>query len=153
MRKLQILSIALIFSVICISITAQEKTDSSTVEINSGSLIVRLIDFSSEEGKAMTALYDSEENYNKSIPFRAFASKITNGKVEYTFEEVPFGIYAIKCYHDENENGELDSNMLGVPTEDYGFSNNARGSFGPAKYKDAKFVFNADKQVIEINLD
>jgi uncharacterized protein (DUF2141 family) len=49
--------------------------------------------------------------------------------------------------------GELDSNFLGIPTEDYGFSNNARGTFGPADYDDAKFLFEQTEMTIEISVD
>jgi len=79
--------------------------------------------------------------------------KIENKKTEYIFEELPFGEYAIKLFHDENMNGELDSNFLGIPTEDYGFSNNVRGTFGPADYDDAKFLFEQTEMTMNISVD
>ena len=45
------------------------------------------------------------------------------------------GRYAIILFHDENGNGKLDKNALGVPTEPYGFSNNVPGFLGPPAYK------------------
>ncbi|MYE01735.1 MAG: DUF2141 domain-containing protein, partial [Alphaproteobacteria bacterium] len=41
------------------------------------------------------------------------------------------GEYAIAAFHDEDRDGDLDTNLLGMPTEGYGFSNEARGAFGP----------------------
>jgi uncharacterized protein (DUF2141 family) len=41
--------------------------------------------------------------------------------------------------HNIDGDGKLNKNMFGMPTEPYGFSNNARGSFGPAKWSNAKF--------------
>ncbi len=46
------------------------------------------------------------------------------------------GSYAVAVFHDANGNGKLDTNFLGIPTEAYGFSNDARGSFGPPDFKD-----------------
>ena len=66
---------------------------------------------------------------------------------------MPFGEYAIKLFHDENMDGELDSNFLGIPTEDHGFSNNASGTFGPADYDDAKLIFGQTEMTMEISVD
>ena len=53
----------------------------------------------------------------------------------------------MKLFHDENENGELDTGFLGIPKEDYAFSNNASGVFGPPSYDKAKFELTADLTV------
>ncbi len=63
------------------------------------------------------------------------------------FEDVPEGTYAVSVIHDENSNGDLDSNAFGMPTEPYGFSNNARGMFGPASFDDSKFSVTGDKTI------
>jgi uncharacterized protein (DUF2141 family) len=47
----------------------------------------------------------------------------------------------VSAFHDRNNNGELDKDWLGVPVEDYGASNDARGTFGPPSFEDAKFRF------------
>jgi uncharacterized protein (DUF2141 family) len=57
------------------------------------------------------------------------------------FDPIPQGTYAVACFHDENGNGKLDRNVLGIPTEGTVASNHARSTFGPPKYEDAKFVF------------
>ncbi len=56
-----------------------------------------------------------------------------------SFKSVPAGDYAVAVMHDENGNGELDSNLVGAPTEGYGFSNNAKsGMFGPPSFEKAR---------------
>ena len=53
--------------------------------------------------------------------------------------------------HDVNGNDALDSNIVGMPTEPYGFSNNAQGSFGPPAWQDARFALDGDlTQVIRL---
>lgn len=51
--------------------------------------------------------------------------------------DAPPGRYAVKAYHDADDDGELDRDLLGAPSEDYGFSRDARGTFGPPDFEDA----------------
>ena len=53
------------------------------------------------------------------------------------------GTYAIKAYHDRNGNGRLDTGAFGAPVEPYGFSNDARGTFGPPPFTAATFTLPA----------
>ena len=52
---------------------------------------------------------------------------------------VPPGIWAVQAFHDENLNTVLDRNLLGLPTEGLGFSNDAKFNFGPPRWGDAAF--------------
>lgn len=65
--------------------------------------------------------------------------KISNGRYTVTFKAVHDGTYAISSFNDENGNGKLDTNFLGIPKEGTGASNNAPANFGPPKWADAKF--------------
>ena len=60
---------------------------------------------------------------------------------------LPPGKYAIRYFHDENMNGNLDTNKMGIPTEGYGFSNNAYGLFGPKPFKEWLFDLNENKKL------
>ena len=51
--------------------------------------------------------------------------------------DVPPGSWAVLAYQDENNNGELDRNLIGMPKEPYGFSRDARSKFGPPRFEDA----------------
>ena len=64
--------------------------------------------------------------------------------VTYRFE-IPAGNYAIGIFIDTNANEALDRNFLQIPTEQYGFSNNAKGRFGPPSFADA--AFNLESQL------
>ena len=68
-------------------------------------------------------------------------------------EEIPEGEYAIAVFHDENTNGKLDTNFLGIPKEQYGFSNHAKGQMKPPKFEDAKFkLTNEQNKFVTINM-
>lgn len=90
------------------------------------------------EGEIRIAMFDSKEKYTKD-PIHAIVLTADSTTVIWEEERLPFGEYAIAVYHDKNENGKIDTNLLGIPKEDYGFSNNARGRFGPASWEDSKF--------------
>lgn len=64
---------------------------------------------------------------------------------------LPQGSYAIACFHDENDNDKLDRAFSGFPTEAYGFSNDARGVFGPPDLED-QLIEHRKKQSIRIQL-
>jgi len=119
-----------------------------------GNLTIVVTRLNNDDGEVLIAVSNSRKNYESNdSAFVGVKVKIENNKAEYTFEELPFGEYAIKLFHDENMDGELDSNFLGIPTEDYGFSNNARGTFGPADYDDTKFLFEQTEMTMEITVD
>ena len=75
---------------------------------------------------------------------------IVEGKGVCQFDP-PAGTYAIVAIHDENGNGKLDKNVLGVPKEGYGASKGARGAFGP-KYDDARFDYRGGSLMMPIAL-
>jgi uncharacterized protein (DUF2141 family) len=121
---------------------------------NTGDLVVVITGLENGEGKVMVALSNSEEDYDaKDKTFRGLRLQIQSLTAIGLFENIPHGEYAIKVYHDENDNDEIDSNFIGIPTEDYGFSNNASGSFGPASWDDARFLFNSTLDTLEIELN
>jgi uncharacterized protein (DUF2141 family) len=61
------------------------------------------------------------------------------GRVIVTLHDIPPGRYAVTVYHDENANQDLDLNMLGMPKEAYGFSNDPPMLMGPPLFKDSSF--------------
>ena len=116
-------------------------------------ITVTITGLRSEKGKLYLSLYNSDEGYPKkaSAAFRLSSAPISDGKATIMLDDIPKGIYAIACYHDENNNGKLDTNFFGIPAEGTGASNNARGSWGPPKFRDAKFAVDSDvSQTIRI---
>jgi len=101
------------------------------------------------KGEVRIAMFNSEEKYTKD-PLHAVVMTVEEKECVWTLDSLPQGEYAIAVYHDKNTNGELDTNFLGIPKEDYGFSNNARRKFGPAKWGDAKFTVKGSETSIEI---
>ena len=110
-------------------------------------ITVKINNLESNKGKVYVAVYDSEGSFlNTGV--KSTMSKIIGNSCEVTFENIPNGVYAISIFHDENDNNKMDSNFLGIPKEDYGCSNNAKGFMGPPKWEDAKFELK-DKSITQ----
>lgn len=94
------------------------------------------------KGKIVAALYNSEVGFPTSAKsvFKRLSSVIKDARSVLLFENIPDGVYAVAFFHDRNDNGKLDTNFMGIPTEGTGASNNAEGFLGPPKFKDAKFT-------------
>ena len=78
--------------------------------------------------------------------FKGIVKEVEGISQNYTFDNLPEGEYALAIYQDENRNKILDKNLLGIPTEIYGFSNNARRTFSAPSFQEAKFKLNKDLQ-------
>lgn len=63
--------------------------------------------------------------------------KIAQGQATHTFDNLPSGSYAIAVIHDSKNIGKLRTNMLGIPLDGYGFSNNVMGKFSPPSFEKA----------------
>lgn len=63
-----------------------------------------------------------------------------------------YGKYGISIFHDENKNKKLDTGFLGIPKEPYGFSNDARGKFGPPHFNETLFWIQTPLQQVNIKL-
>lgn len=105
---------------------------------NTYDLEVVIKGLSNNKGKVYVGLYNSEEQFLKKA-FAGNISKIAKYEAIVTFKNVPAGQYALSAFHDKNDNGKLDTNMIGVPKEDYTVSNNAKNKFSAPKYDKAKF--------------
>ncbi|MFD1064173.1 DUF2141 domain-containing protein [Winogradskyella litorisediminis] len=109
-------------------------------------ITVHVSGLKNNKGKLLVGLYNSENQF-LSERYKDIEGKINNQKSTFVFKDIPTGIYAISFIHDKNDNGKLDTNFMGIPREDYGCSNNAKGFMGPPKWKDAKFELTDDKTI------
>lgn len=105
---------------------------------------------STAKGKISVAVCDKARflkqcAHNASVPAQA-------GETLVSLKDVPAGTWAVVAYQDENGNGELDTNILGIPKEPYGFSRDARGRFGPPGFDDAAIEIGAAPTTATVRL-
>ena len=107
----------------------------------------------SREGLVYVSLFDSAEGWMKKGVRGLRLAVPAEGPVRLRVDDLPEGRYAFSVLHDANGNGRMDKNVVGMPTEAYGFSNNAAGQFGPPKFEDAVFQVEASGAVQRIKLN
>ena len=111
-------------------------------------LKVTVVKLDSNDGVVLVSLFKDGNGYPDDAT-KAFGKEkayIVEKTATIIFKSVPPGSYALAILHDENNNKKMDKNMLGIPKEGYGFSNNASAPFGPPSYKKAGFSHTASKQ-------
>ena len=106
------------------------------------SLTVEIVGLENNKGFVIVALLDKHE---KDVSDQT--CKITDQKCTITFNDVKHDQYAIRFFHDENQNRELDTNFLGIPKEGFGFSNDAMGKFGPKDFSEWLFEVSGDTKI------
>ena len=116
---------------------------------------VKVANIKSSTGTVACALFESAAGFPAG--FLRFATNIVIMKIRDTharcdFEDIPAGTYALAVIHDETENGELDTNLLGVPTEGYGFSNDAIARLGAPSFSAASFTYDGQNLDLTISL-
>lgn len=117
-----------------------------------GDLHVEVQGINEIKGDVRLAVFNQKGQWLKQALISKSVSA-TQLSVNVLFENLPEGEYAVSVFHDLNSNGRLDSNMVGMPTEPYGFSNDAAGSFGPPSFDAAKITLNQDKKTISVRLN
>ena len=106
------------------------------------SLKVEIINLESNKGVVRVDLVDRHE---KTVIDTT--CKIADYKCTIIYKDIKNDQYAIRYYHDENTNDELDTNILGIPKEGFGFSNDAYGKFGPKDFSEWLFEVSGDTKL------
>lgn len=124
----------------------------SATPVFAADLTVNLQDIRAQSGVIKIALVDSADAWNgKAAPVQAQGGAPSGETAQYTFKDLKPGSYAVMITHDENGNGKLDSNLIGMPTEGYGFSNNPRVMRKPT-WDEARFEVSDAGAAINVDL-
>ena len=114
---------------------------------------VQILNIRNSIGTVACALFESPAGFPVEYLHSAtnvMVIKIRKSQARCDFEDIPPGKYAMAVIHDENMNGKLDTNWLGIPTEGYGFSNDAKGLLGAPSFSAASFRY--DGQNIDLTM-
>lgn len=104
--------------------------------------VIRLAAFGSSDG--FPAKHE-KATYTRVLP-------ASQGTLLFTLEKIVPGTYALAVIHDANDNGKLDTNWVGMPTEGFGASNDAPARFGPPGFEDAHVELPQDPMSITITM-
>lgn len=99
------------------------------------------------KGSIRVGIYNSSSTFpNNNEQWKGIVRKVDGKSMTIAIDLPIDGKYAIAVYHDANNNGKLDKNMFGMPTEVYGFSNNARATFSAPTFTEAQFTTKTHKE-------
>ena len=118
-------------------------------------LRVRLNGFRSNNGKPHCTLYNDPAafpSHDEKALKESAAPAIANRSAEVDFTGLAPGKYAMVCFHDENDNGKFDENVLGLPKEGYCFSNNVKPRFSAPDFNQCAFDYKGGDQGISITM-
>jgi len=108
-----------------------------------------------DKGQVFCALYSSSDGFPKKSE-KAIArvnSAISGKQAVCEFSGIAPGTYAVSVFHDENSNGKLDTNFIGIPREGVGASNGAKGHLGPPTFDAAAFHFSGGRMELKITIN
>ena len=110
---------------------------------------VKITHIENKKGKMYIGLYDKAKGFREiSKTFKKAIVPIDSKSLVHTFHNIPKGIYAISVFHDENNNRKLDTNFLGIPKENYGFSHNIKHLMRATNFNEAKFILKKNVKFI-----
>jgi uncharacterized protein (DUF2141 family) len=114
---------------------------------------VKILNIRNSTETVACALFESPEGFPDE--YLHFATnimiiKIRKSQARCDFEDIPPGTYAMAVVHDENMNGKLDANWMGIPKEGYGFSNNAKALLSTPSFTKASFTY--DGQNVDLTM-
>ena len=107
-------------------------------------LTINAVGFSGK-GKAIVIIFEEGQKFKASCENCLQKSvQIEDGQIKAVFDSLSTKHYAVMVYHDENQNGKMDTNFFGMPKEGVGVSNN---SGGIPSFKKSKFILKRDKEI------
>jgi uncharacterized protein (DUF2141 family) len=121
-------------------------------EDQKGDLTVVMTDFRNDNGVVWIVLYNSPDTFLKqgNQGFRREKGLVFRNKCIVSFKDLPYGDYAIAFIHDENSNQAMDHNLIKMPKEGIGISNDPKFIFGPPEFETAKFILSKKNHFIKI---
>jgi uncharacterized protein (DUF2141 family) len=118
-------------------------------------LTVVVQNIQSNAGQVMLGLFGNGADFPKTPTQGVQAPAVgrdASGRLTFLLRNLAPGSYALSAYHDLDANGRLNSNLLGVPSEPYGFSNNARGTLSPPSFQAATFTLPEQGLTLELRV-
>ena len=116
-------------------------------------LTVEIRNIRDDDGRIQVALFKPCADFPSSAckPCDKRMIVASKGSVRFAFDVDP-GDYALAAFHDQNSNGVIDTRLLGIPKEPYGFSNNVRPWMSAPSFAECKVVIGTDNKAIFIQL-
>lgn len=126
---------------------------STPENIEKGKLELEIANIRDTRGVIRVGLFNKEADFpdQEKVSWSTVV-QAQKGRISIEIPDLPYGNYAIAIYHDLNNNGRLDKNVWGIPTEPYGFSNSVKAKWSQPSFGEAAFSFPKTIQRLTIAL-
>ena len=116
------------------------------------SVTIDLQNIKGSKGMMQIAVFNKASSFPKAGgEYKLLQYKVSEGAKKFVINDLPDGDYAIAIHHDENSDGKMNTNMIGIPKEGYGFSKNFKPKFSAPKFSDCSVRIASD-QKMTVNL-
>ena len=137
----------------CIGLYISQTNQVSAQQPGKADLVVTITGIDSAGGTIKIGLFNREAGFlDVSQVMRGVNQPAQQGQMSVVFEDLPAGQYAVSIIHDENQNGFLDKNILGIPKEGYGFSRNVRPFLSPPSFSATSVTLSGINMQIQIGM-
>jgi len=117
-------------------------------------ITVKVTNIKQAKGTMRVAFYKKGSGFPKegSITFAKETKVSKAGELTLKFTDIPYGEYAIAVFQDKNQNQKIDKNLIGYPTEPFGFSKNFKPKFSDPDFEDCNVIISATNNIFSIKL-
>jgi len=123
-----------------------------TMPSNAADLMVTVEQVRNSKGEIRFSIFNVPSQFPQGDELDSKDVPAQLGFVTVQFNNLIPGTYAIAIHHDENSDGEMNTNFIGLPKEGYGFSNNAKVNFSPPAFEAAAFTLDAGVKSIRLRV-
>lgn len=136
---------------------APSPVASASANASKSNLTVTISGIRNNNGMIRIAIFNSKTTYEDKNPMAPTATArarlpINNGEAVWQVSNIPYGVYGIKLFHDEDNSGKLKKTMVGRPTEGVGFSNNPKFGNRAPNFDEVKFTVDQPRSQINIRM-
>ena len=130
-----------VFKVSTVVIATLVSLSSKTMAVPTAKLTIVVNQLPNQKGEVCMRIYAKEQGFPQSSKgvVQSGCTKITGRSATKEFYGLKYGTYAVALFHDEDSNGKLNTNFLGIPREGFGISNNPTVKLSAPKFKSASF--------------
>ncbi len=105
-------------------------------------LTIKISNIEKIQGEIKVGIFNTDTHFLKEgKALKTYSVKVDKNTASFTISDLPKGEYAVSMYHDVNSDNKMNTNLIGIPKEPYGFSNNVKPIMSAPKFNDCKFNF------------
>jgi len=110
-------------------------------------LTVQVTGLKSTTGNLLIALFNNAQGFpnDNKMAIEKIISPV-NYNFTSTIKNLKAGTYAVAIFHDKNKDEILNTNILGIPKEGFGFSMNPKITVGAPRFNKSSFVVSEEKR-------